>query len=575
MKLIHLKYKLSIFFFVFTFVSYAQEPGMISIISKPSGAKVILNGEDTGKTTPFQRAFSPGNYSYQLVYDGFKDYNDEFQIRESDIHVINAELIPMFSVVKITTTPEGAEVSIDGRKKGVTPVVLSDISPGVHSVKIFKNPYEVIDTALYIEDGQYAQFSFELASNLAILGILAYPDAEILINGKRVANRIYTEHFEEGRYVVRAEKDGYASEEKSVTLSKGQDVNLQFELQKIKSNLSVVSEPIAAKVYIDDMLMGETPLVINSLDVGDYELKLVKDDYEPWIEKVQIESGALININAALKWGETIEVVSNPAGAALFIDGERKGDTPLKMTLKKGSYQLNLSKFGFEDYELLLTITGPDKVMATLNMKEFPLNVESNPPGAKVYVNGKLKGKTPLNSIVHFGDATVQIAKKGYKKSYNEYFIEDAPLNINSNLEFDKSRKKGEAIVYSMLFPGAGQSYLLRKGSPYLLGVATAGCLGGYFYFNQQAIDLHHQYIGEVSNISRREQLKSDWQKNLNTGQNFLYGAIGIYAANLLWVTLMPDDTNRLKKLSFNADYNSALKMPEVGFTMKFRLDDF
>ena len=148
--------------------------------------------------------------------------------------------------------------------------------------------------------------------------------------------------------------------------------------------------------------------------------------------------------------------------------------------------------------------------------------------------------------------------------------IENVPLDLNYNLEFDKIRKKGEAVLYSALFPGAGQSYLSRKGSHYLLGVAAAGCLGGYFYFNQQALTIHEQYINEQSNISRREQLKSDWQTNLNTGQNLLYGAIGIYAVNLLWVALMPDDTKRIKELGFKANYNNDLKTQEIGITFKF-----
>jgi hypothetical protein len=570
MKLVYLKYKLSIFFFVFTVISFAQEPGMISINSKPSGAKVILNGKDTGRTAPFQRAMAPGKYNYQLIHDGFRDYNGEFQIRESDIQVINAELVPLFSIVKIITNPEGAEVSINGRKKGTTPLTLNDIPIGRHSIKITKNPYAAIDTTFSNEDGKYTELNFNLVSNLAILGILAYPDAEIFIDGKRVANRIYSGHLEEGSYVVRAEKDGFVPEEKTITISKGQDTNLQFELQKVKSKLSVTSEPTAAKVFIDDQLMGETPLVINSLDIGNYELKLTKDDYDVWIEKVEIESGDLINKIVTLKWGESVEVVSNPAGASLFVDGVQKGETPVYLTLKKGIYHFKLTKPGFEDYVSAIDISGSKKIEAVLKIKEFPFIVETYPPGAKVFVNGKLQGKTPINSAVNFGDVNIQIAKRGYKSIYDEYMVENVPLDLNYTLEFGKIRKKGIAVLYSALFPGAGQSYLSRKGSPYLLGVAAAGCLGGSFYFNQQAVSLYDEYLSEVSNIGLREQLKSDWQKNKVTSQNLLYGAIGIYSVNLLWVVLMPDDTKRIKELGFKTNYNNDLKTQEIGITFKF-----
>jgi hypothetical protein len=155
--------------------SSAQEPGMVSLNSKPSGAKVILNGEDTGRTTPFQKAFTPGNYEYRLAHENFRDYSGTFTVKESDLTIVNIELSPIYG----------------------------------------------------------------------ILGVIAYPDAEIYVDGERVGNRIFTGHVSLGSHTVTVTKEGYQTEERVVLIEEGQDINLNFELKK-DSEKRVFEDPIYA-----------------------------------------------------------------------------------------------------------------------------------------------------------------------------------------------------------------------------------------------------------------------------------------------------------------------------------------
>ncbi len=96
----------------------------------------------------------------------------------------------------------------------------------------------------------------------------------------------------------------------------------------------------------------------------------------------------------------SIVIDSFPRKASVYLDGEFKGETPIpikNLTFKK--YTVRISFENYKDYVEDVTLTGnnPKKVIyAILEHKTFSINVSSDPENADVYLDGILKGKTPL-----------------------------------------------------------------------------------------------------------------------------------------------------------------------------------
>ncbi len=101
-----------------------------------------------------------------------------------------------------------------------------------------------------------------------------------------------------------------------------------------------------------------------------------------------------------------VTIRTNPRGAAVFINGHRKGISPVTKTVRweKGSDEISFkaSKSGFEDDEKY--ITGKE---AKKKEKEFEIflnlpgikrivNITTVPVGAKVKINGKEIGNSPI-----------------------------------------------------------------------------------------------------------------------------------------------------------------------------------
>jgi len=96
----------------------------------------------------------------------------------------------------------------------------------------------------------------------------------------------------------------------------------------------------------------------------------------------------------------TLAIQTNPAGASVVIDGQANGVTPLSVTLSAGPHTLELSANGARR-------TIPITMAARAELSQFiemptaaavvgQLDVRTDPPGARVLVDGQRRGVSPL-----------------------------------------------------------------------------------------------------------------------------------------------------------------------------------
>jgi hypothetical protein len=97
----------------------------------------------------------------------------------------------------------------------------------------------------------------------------------------------------------------------------------------------------------------------------------------------------------------TLIVESNPAGAAALVDGAPRGFTPLTLTLSPGAHVLEVVS-GSERRTIPVTIAIGNTVSQFLDLPTTTkptagqLQVRTEPPGARVTVDGVSRGQTPL-----------------------------------------------------------------------------------------------------------------------------------------------------------------------------------
>ncbi len=135
-------------------------------------------------------------------------------------------------------------------------------------------------------------------------------------------------------------------------------------------------------------------------------------------------------------------VRSTPAGARVFVDGREGGHTPLAVRdLARGEHRVRIVHDGYAAEERRITITTSQPAQAitvplararvaapsvatpipstpgTTGRFVGALTVDSRPPGAKVFIDGKLAGTTPLELAgLNAGEHVVRIERDGYRR---------------------------------------------------------------------------------------------------------------------------------------------------------------
>ena len=197
-------------------------------------------------------------------------------------------------------------------------------------------------------------------------------------------------------------------------------VGYEVEVTIRVGELAVSSDPSGATVYLDGKEVGKTPVVAPKVRPGRHQVRLELEGFDPYeaVEEVGAERrGVAAKMKPRVKEGVMI-VLSEPDGAAVYLDGRLVGQTPYeRKNLFPKPYKVRVGKEGYEDWEREVDVQAEKKVevYAQLKEKEGTLEVQSAPMGAKVWLNGKEMGTTPLSLSVKAGQYLIRVFRDGYE----------------------------------------------------------------------------------------------------------------------------------------------------------------
>ncbi len=209
---------------------------------------------------------------------------------------------------------------------------------------------------------------------------------------------------------LRIELAGYKIVRDSLSLKKDESKELSYGLRELTGDLKVVSEPAGASIAVDgkktDLM---TPALLAGLTTGAiHRVDLTLAGYQTGVrDGIRIYADSTVSLSYAFnKMSGALSVVTEPAGAEVFVDGALVGTTPcISEGVVYGRHDIKLTKDGYRSYTERFEMSQPkEKIEATLN----PL-----PPGKIIF------------SIEPYG--SVSIDGKLVKEDATYYEIEQAP----------------------------------------------------------------------------------------------------------------------------------------------------
>jgi len=227
-----------------------------------------------------------------------------------------------------------------------------------------------------------------------------------------------------GSYEITLRNEGYHDTITQLIVGTEQAQTHPFTMRKLPGLVSILSTNIeGARVQIDGVDIGQTPLTDVPVEAGDHQMTITLDRYLDYGQPITIEGRSVPqSFEASLEpaWA-TLSFTTSPAGADVIVDGEIFGTTPLNAELLQGQRDVTLKLTGHkvwqEDFDV---IAGEDFVVpeVALEPADGLVFIRSNPSAASVTIGGVFQGLTPLEvALTPNENHQVTFFKDGYQSS--------------------------------------------------------------------------------------------------------------------------------------------------------------
>ncbi|GHS86493.1 hypothetical protein FACS1894201_07370 [Bacteroidia bacterium] len=303
-----------------------------AIIKIDGNKEEVINGE-------LQKQLSFGKHQYTVEAPMYHALSGVIEITAKEKAYLAPDLKPNFGKITINTQPEqGADVYIDGDKRGQTPITIDRLKSGAHEVRVVKTMFSPKTSHITVTDGSDQPVNLTLKPNFAVITLNA--DGEIYVNDVRKGTNTWKDRLMDGNYTVEVKKASHRTLTQSIEVKAGEDKTLNLSaLTPIYGVLNVKCNVVGADILIDGKKTDDTPAIIREVFAGKREVELRKTGYQSYKQTIEVQEGKVATIDAELKEFKLAfvgpEMVNVPGGTTTL-----NGSSVSISTFQIGKYEV-------------------------------------------------------------------------------------------------------------------------------------------------------------------------------------------------------------------------------------------
>ncbi|HEV7403942.1 MAG TPA: PEGA domain-containing protein [Chthoniobacteraceae bacterium] len=223
-------------------------------------------------------------------------------------------------------------------------------------------------------------------------------------------------------------------------------------------SMLITTVPEGAKITWDHALVGESPVVVNGLSLGEHSLKVTHGGFEDVEESVTLTKNKpvlrkAVSLRRSMGW---LDVFSEPPGLTMTLSAAQGGviaqEVPLPWKSEKlpaGEYSAVVTRPGWRPLKRTIDVSRDNQAVVSFSMQGGSLAIASTPSKAKVFLEGKQVGVTPYaQSGVEPGEKRFVLVLRGF---------EDLPLDVmvseGGSSHLDGLLKKGPVSTWQGIRP--------------------------------------------------------------------------------------------------------------------------
>jgi formylglycine-generating enzyme required for sulfatase activity len=199
----------------------------------------------------------------------------------------------------------------------------------------------------------------------------------------------------------------------------GTTQSMDISLLPAWGEMQFTSQPEGADLYIDNRLIGQTPLTTEVLETGS-TLLLKRPGYKDFEKEVSVKAGTSAEhptVKLIVSDG-LLDLSSNPSGANVTIDNQFMGTTPVEISLPPfKKYRIELFLEGY--LKAVRTASLEPEATSDISIKLRPdignIRLNVSPSDAQILVDDENYGSGSRTLSLNAKPHTVTVQKEGYQ----------------------------------------------------------------------------------------------------------------------------------------------------------------
>lgn len=208
----------------------------VQVRSEPPGATVFSGEEEVG-VTPVEIQLLEGTHDLTVVRDGYSAWDGKIVAQPNVGQTLPMiQLQPADARLLVKTIPRGANVTVNGRYRGQSPITLS-LSPDVdYTIGMSKAGYGVTSRNLRLQSAASDTITVDLSARVGTVTVNVQPaDATVYVDGRARGTGKTTVRISSAPHRIEVKRQGFRDWSRTITPRPGYPQTVTAQLQSLQA----------------------------------------------------------------------------------------------------------------------------------------------------------------------------------------------------------------------------------------------------------------------------------------------------------------------------------------------------
>lgn len=239
-----------------------------------------------------------GTYAYEVSHDNYHTQSGTIIVSQNS-QQLDVNLRPRFGWLSIPCeqAAKGAYVFATNVhtsthiRLGQLPLTNKELESGTYLIEIQKEKFKEFRTTAVISDGDTTVIIPQIEGNAGYVRLIAEDDVEIYLDNHLLGSNQWMGSLECGSHEIEVRKANHHSAYTSITVllqDSVQTFQLNLPIQKYGA-LAIEGKPIMGTVYVDNKMVGKSPILVSQLAFGEHTVRIERDGYQSQTKRIVID----------------------------------------------------------------------------------------------------------------------------------------------------------------------------------------------------------------------------------------------------------------------------------------------